>query len=305
VTLAQQDTSVTVNPITTLVDTAEGMLRSLIALLPRVGLAVVVFVVLVLVARAAGWLVGRSLHRTRRSQNLAEVLASLTRTVLTFVALLLALVVVVPSLSIGQLVGGLGVTTIAIGFAFQDILQNTLAGLLILFRQPFAIGDQIEVSDIRGTVIAVHVRETQLRQFDGRRVLIPNKDVYSSIVTIQTANEAIRTNLLVSVDYDADLDRAGELARKTVAGVEGVLDEPAVEAFFCEQDTSAVTLDVRFWTRPEEAEVRTVLDRVVRAVTAAFNDAGIVIPTDIVELEARPSLARALAGSPAEVEPEG
>jgi small conductance mechanosensitive channel len=305
VDVAQPDTTVTVNPLTPVVDSAESMLQTLFAALPRIALAFVVFLLVFGLSRVVAWLLRRSLRRTRRSDSFAEVLSTLVRSTIVFAGFLLALVVAVPSMSIGRLVGGLGIGTIAIGFAFQDILQNTLAGLLILFRQPFRIGDQIEVSGIRGTVIAVHVRETQLRQFDGQRVLIPNKDVYASIVTVQTANEAIRTNFHVGVDYDADLDRACEVARTALATVEGVLDHPPVEALFCEQGTSAVVLDVRYWTRPQEDEVRTVLDRAVRAVTQAFNEAGLEIPTQIVELESRPSMTEALSAARARTDADG
>lgn len=92
----------------------------------------------------------------------------------------------------------------AVGFAFQDILENTLAGVLLLFRQPFRSGDQIEVKEQSGTVEAITIRETQIWTFDGQLNLVPNRDVYKSVIRVQTHHELRRLEFVVGVAYEND-----------------------------------------------------------------------------------------------------
>ncbi len=210
------------------------------------------------------------------------------------VGLTVAAMVVFPGVTPGRALATLGLGSIAIGFAFKDILQNTLAGLLLLFRQPFEVGDQIEVVGHTGTVEAITIRETRLKRFDGQRILIPNADVYSSSVRVQTAYEIIRSVVAVGVDYEADLERAQQVALDAVTGVEGVMADPAPQALYTQLGTSTIDFDVRYWSASRQADVRTVQDRVVRALTHALNEAEIIMPADIVELDARATFSDAV-----------
>ncbi len=293
--------SVDVNPVARLTEAVESILQRLLTQLPLMVLGLLVLLASILVARLVRRLVRRALLRnTDRSESFANVLANIARAATVVAGALVALSIAVPSVDAGSLVAGLGVGTIAIGFAFQDILQNTLAGLLILFRRPFRQGDQIIVGDHGGTVEEITIRETRLKTFDGRRVLIPNKDVYATAITVQTAFPAVRTSVIVGVDYGADLARARTVALDAVRGVEGVVDDPAPEAYYVELGASTIDLDLRYWTTPRQAEIRRVQDAVVAAVADALNAAGIAMPSPIVEIVARPSLLAALRGNASE-----
>ncbi len=293
--------SVDVNPVARLTEAVESIVQRLLSQLPLVALGLVVFLVFVVAARIVRRVVRRALLRgTDRSESFANVLANLARAGTVVVGALVALSIAVPSIDAASLVAGLGVGTIAIGFAFQDILQNTLAGLLILFRRPFRQGDQIFVGEHRGTVEEITIRETRLQTFDGRRVLIPNKDVYATAITVQTAYPAVRTSLIIGVDYGADLARARTVALDAVRRVDGVVDDPAPEAYYVELGASTINLDLRYWTAPRQAEVRRVQDAVVAAVADALNAADIAMPAPVVEVVARPSLVTALRGGNAE-----
>ena len=104
---------------------------------------------------------------------------------------------------------GIALVIVAIGFAFQDSLENTLAGVLLLFRQPFRSGDQIEVDERSGTVEAITIRETRIKTFDGQLVLIPNRDVHKSVIRVQTHFELRR--LEPDLHRDAVPAGAGDL----------------------------------------------------------------------------------------------
>ena len=134
-----------------LIETVDGWIDGFIKLLPNIVVAIVVLLVFYLVGVAVRRLF-LSWARRRERVNLGEVFGSFLKWVLVLLGVLLALTIVVPTLRPGDLIAGLGVSSVAIGFAFKDILQNWLAGLLLLFRQPFEIGDQIIVEGYERTV---------------------------------------------------------------------------------------------------------------------------------------------------------
>jgi len=250
----------------------------------------------VLLARGVLAGVRRSLLRvTDRSPSFANVMSGIARAGVLLLGTLVALSIAVPSINAASIVSGLGITSVAIGFAFKDILQNTLAGLLLLFRRPFRIGDQIAVGAYEGTVEDITVRETRLRTFDGQRVLIPNQTVYAETVRVRTAFEAVRTSLVVGVDYEADLALARRTAVTALQSVDGVLADPAPEAYYATFGTSTIDLDLRYWTAPRIADARRVQDAVVEAVTVALDSAGIALPAEIVELDLRQGAKAVLA----------
>lgn len=273
----------------------ESVIEGFLAQLPQIVLAVILMVVFVLLSRLIAKLLRRALNRTTdRSESFSNVISRLVRVGVVVIGVFIAMIVAVPSLDLAALVASFGLGSVALGFAFSDILQNTLAGLLLLFRQPFQIGDQIEVTEYVGTVEAITIRETQLRQFDGHRILIPNSVVYSSSVRVQTAHPLVRSDVGVGVDYDSDLRKAREVVELAIARVEGVASDPAPEVYFDELNTSTIDMDVRYWTGSRQAEIRAVRDRAIEAITDALNRAGIGMPANIVELDARVSFAEAV-----------
>lgn len=283
------------NPTDELEDTARNILESVLESLPLIGIALVVLLVSYLIARGI-----RSLLRSRlaegRSESFARVFSKLGFAAVITLGVLVAVTVVFPSVKPGDLIAGLGVFSIAIGFAFQDILSNLLAGILILLRQPFEIGDQIEVEGQTGTVEDITIRETQLRTFGGEKIVIPNAEVYQNIVRVQTAYGPKRTVLEVGLDDHEDQDKATEVVLDAVRSVDGVVADPAPQVFFTGFGESTTNFDLRYWTEPEQATVRAVQDRVVRTVSRALKDAGIDMPSPITELDARPSFAESFAG---------
>ena len=283
-------------------ESATGAWTTFLESLPRVGVAVGVLLASVVTGRLLRTLVRRRLVR-HRTPSFARVFAKLTSSAMTVVGVLLGLTIVFPSVRPVDVLSGAGVLTIAAGFAFQDILQNLLAGILLLFRQPFRGGDQIKVGDVTGTVEEMNIRETVIVTFDGRRILIPNAKVYTDVIHVQTAHETIRSSFVVGIAYEADMAAARSIATEAVARVEGVVSDPPPEALYVELEGSTVNLDIRFWSDAHQLEMRRTLDRVIEAVKTAFDAHGIEMPSQVIALQATSSLAAALRGG--EVTPGG
>lgn len=282
------------------VEELQSFLATLVAAIPRLLIAAVVVAVFYLVARLVRRAVRPGL-RSAQGESFARVVGSIAFGFVLAVGVFVGMTIVFPSVSISTLLGGAGVLGIAFAFAFQDILENFMAGLLMLFRQPFEAGDQIEVDSTLedgavGTVEAITIRETRIRRYDGQVVIVPNRQVYANSIRVQTELAAIRSSMIVGCDYDDDLERCREVAHRAVADTQGVLvdDDHDVEPYFTEFGDSTINLDVRYWHVPQQHDLRQVQDRVVRNLKAAFDEAGLNIPYTIASLEPRPALLRAL-----------
>lgn len=260
----------------------------------QVGVGVLVVVVGLLLARLLGVVVRWWLRRRGRSESYSDVFGTLAAWALGIVAFLAALTIAFPSVQPVDVLGGIGILSIAVGIAFQDILSNLFAGVLLLVREPFRTGDQISVGDVRGTVEAITLRETVVRTFDGRRVLIPNSTVHSGVVTVQTGYERVRTSVMVGVAYGTDLDHARQVALEAMDSVDQVSDEPSAEALVSALSSSTIDLELRFWSGARQLETLEARDAVIRAVAAAYDRAGIEMPAEIRVLESGPSFTAAL-----------
>jgi len=231
--------------------------------------------------RAVRHLVGSAANRWIPSPSLQMLLVQIGQVGAWVVGILAASVVAFPDLRLGDLIGLLGLGSVAIGFAFQDIFKNFLAGVLLLLNEPFQLNDQIIVGEFEGTVEEISIRSTQIRTYQGERVVIPNAIVFTSPITVLTDRPFRRTDLEIGLDYNTPLPKALEVLREAMQGVEGVLADPPFELDIVGFADSSIDFVVRYWTRPRKPEVRRVRTQVMMALKQACDRAGLVIPYPI------------------------
>ncbi len=277
--------------------------ENFIDMLPRLGTATGVLVVGWALSRALRWLLF-SWFNGRRTESFARVMSKVGGWTLLSVFILASTAIAFPSVQPVDLLAGLGFFSVAVGFAFQDILENTLSGVLLLFRQPFESGDQIEVLSISGTVEAITIRETRLKTFDGQLVVIPNRDVYKNAIRVQTHYADRRLSFVTGIAYENDAREATSVITAALETIEGIAAEPPPEAMISELGVSTVDIEARFWSDPRQHESLRILDEAIKSVKEALDNAGIEMPADIVALQATPSFKAALHGD-GEVTPGG
>ena len=263
--------------------TSDGLalLNAAIVHIPAILTGIIIIAATAALARAARRSAGMLAARTVRSNSL-RLLIEKSAHVGTWVAgALLAALVVFPGLRLGDVVATLGLTSVAVGFAFQDIFKNFLAGVLLLINEPFRIGDQIIVDQFEGTVERVDIRTTNIRTYAGERILIPNSTIFTSPVQVRTAYDARRTDVTVGIDELCDLDRALTILNDVLIGVDGVLPDPAPHAEIIEIGESSINVALRFWHTPQNAQMIRTRTRVIAAVQRALIDAGIDMPYPI------------------------
>lgn len=195
-----------------------------------------------------------------------------------FLGLLVAMTIAFPSVTPAKLFSTLGIGGVAIGFAFKDIFQNLLAGILILIRQPFREGDEIKSGDFQGKVEKIETRATFIRTYDGQRIIIPNSQIYTDPVSVITAYDLLRSEYDVGIGYGDDLSTAKEIALETMKSIDGVLKDPAPDVLVWDLAGSSKNIRIRWWTDPQRAEVLKVKDKVLQRVSEALAKEGIDLP---------------------------
>lgn len=203
----------------------------LMAHLPYLILGALAFVLFLVGARLIKRILIMAGRRTRLDLTLADLLGRLASALTIILGLFVAAVVIFPTFHPGDLIAGLGITSVAIGFAFKDVLQNFFAGILILWRRPFIVGDEIKVGGYEGAVEEITTRSTRVHTYDGERAVLPNGDVYTNAVLVRTAYKNRRVRLSVGIGYQDSIERARSVIREVLQKTEGVLHEPAPSVF--------------------------------------------------------------------------
>ncbi|EYB68949.1 hypothetical protein DEIPH_ctg012orf0005 [Deinococcus phoenicis] len=250
--------------------------RSVVASLPNVLLALVIFALFWLLSKALVALLRRVLRQAGQSPNVGRALGQVLGGVVLTVGVLVAATVVFPTLNAATLFSTLGFGSVAIGFAFKDIFQNLLAGLLLLITRPFHIGDQIISGTTEGTVEDIQMRATVVRTYDNRKVVIPNSDLYTGRVTVNTAFDQRSVSVSLTLPYGVDLEAARQLMVTAAQGVEGLAQNPPPSVVVTDLTSGGVTLSLRYWVDPpHRRDVATSTDQVLTAVNARLREAGV------------------------------
>ncbi|AXT35995.1 mechanosensitive ion channel family protein [Phaeobacter sp. LSS9] len=263
----------------TLMEQMSGWVTSAVIAAPRVGVALAILLLTALLVWLAKTVIRRISHRLKLRRNLCDVLQLLASVVLWLIGSLIAVTVVFPTVTPGKALTTLGLGSVAIGFAFKDTFENFLAGILLLLREPFQIGDFIECEGAEGKIEAITVRDTHIRQTDGQLVVVPNAQLFHNAVTVRTNKELRRATLICGIAYGENVDAARSVISEAVRNVDMVRDDVRdVQVFAKTFGASSVDFEITWWTGSEPLDIRASRDQVVAAVKSALDDAGIEIP---------------------------
>ncbi len=247
-------------------------------LLPGLGIALAVFLLFLVVAHWTRKAV-QHLNARRFQHNLVIVLGRMAQWGIILLGLLLAITIAFPSFTPANLISALGITGIAIGFAFKDIFENFLAGILILINEPFRIGDPIIFGKFEGTVEKIEARATMMRTYDGRLVVIPNAELFKGSFIVNTAFPTRRLEYDVTIGNGDDIALAKELMLGVLNRLHGIEASPAPDALVLAYADYGVTLRIRWWIKPpRRADALDIRDAVLCAVKPALTRNGIDLP---------------------------
>ncbi|RYG30644.1 mechanosensitive ion channel family protein [bacterium] len=252
--------------------------NTLIERIPSIVSALVVLALFWAASRIGASFVRKLAARTGMARNLVELLVRIGSFLVLVFGLLFAAVIVFPSFRIGDLVAGLGLSSVAIGFAFKDILQNFIAGLFLLWRQPFKVGDEIVAAGFSGKVEEITARSTRIHTYDGERAVIPNADVYTQAVLVRTAFGKRRSRFSVGIGYPDSIEEARKTILNVLEGIDGLHSDPGPWVYVTELAGSSVNFTVFYWTDDDQRSVLRVSDQVATGIKLALDAAGIDMP---------------------------
>ena len=275
-----------VNEYQTMVSSANHLLQQMISRIPYLVIASLVFVIFWVLSIFFKKAVTRILGSRKHHQNLVTVFRRVGSALILFLGFMVAMIIAVPSFTPGKLIGALGIGSVAIGFAFKDIFQNLLSGILLLLSEPFRIGDQIISGNFEGTVEDIQIRATTIRTYDGRKVVIPNSQLYTSTMTVNTAYSQRRLEFDVGIGYENNIIDAQRVILSVLKAAPTVskLAEPSVIATALAD--SSVVLRVR-WFIDDGTQTNRVasINEVIILVKEALEKANISIPFPVTTLD--------------------
>lgn len=266
----------------------EDMLATLIAKLPNVITAIVIFILFIYLAIVVRRALRLGMQRRKMDPQVAALMTKVGYWTVVILGTIVALQQV--GFNVTAFLTGVGVVGFTIGFALQDVSKNFVAGLLLLIQEPFDVGDTIEVKGFTGSVLAIDLRATEMKTLDGRLVLIPNSDVFTSPITNFTRALSRRVELQIGVSYESDPEHVRTTALKAISSIPGLLDDPPPQVVFNNFGPSTFDLSIYYWIDTAITTVFPAQDAGLVAINRLFQGAGIEMPypTQVVQVKNLP-----------------
>ena len=257
----------------------QNWLTSLVEFLPKLVAGIVIFIITLVASGFIAKWVKKIAKKKISSKEILQLISLLTRWSVVIVGTIFSLSQV--DFDVTGFIAGLGVAGFTIGFALQDIAKNFISGMLLLYRQPFSLGDAVTLGDYTGTVKEINVRDTVIETFSGERVIIPNQKVFENPILNYTHTAKRRQSLSIGLGYEENVDNAIEIfldAIKNVAGVE-MEPEPTVRADGLGDST--LMLSALYWIDQTKNDYFGVHSNVITAIKEASERHNINLPYPI------------------------
>ena len=275
--------------VTTVTESFENFYDNLIEQLPLIGLGLLIIILGVLLGTWIGNFTQTRITKRTKDPLMSKFLGKSIRLTIIIIAIMIGL----RAAGLGGIATGIltaaGASAVVLGFAFKDIGENFIAGIILSFNRPFNINDTVEVGENFGKIKALEFRHTKLKTFDGKDVYIPNSDVLTEPVTNYTEDGFFRWNFLVGIAYENDIQEAKRIIMEVLRSQPNVIEDEEHENFVIEDElaTSTVNLKVFFWVDTKDFRRIALIEKgnVIRNVKESLEQQGFYFPADIQELK--------------------
>ncbi|RJE74111.1 mechanosensitive ion channel family protein [Reichenbachiella sp. MSK19-1] len=273
-------------PIEKVLNKLESWYEGVIAMLPNMAVAILVFILFLVLAKLSQKLFVKLFKKASKNKALESLFGTITYYTVLGIGLFIILGVLQLQTAVTSLLAGVGVIGLALGFAFQDIAANFVSGIILAFRKPYHIGDIVQVNGIMGTVARTNLRVTVLKTFQGQENYVPNKEVLANPIENFSILGERRIDLAVGVSYGDDLDKVEKLVSDTISELEGVIRKDDMIFDYEEFGSSSINFNIRFWTKfPNQPGFLAMRNKAIKAIKSAFDANDITIPFPIRTLD--------------------
>lgn len=257
--------------------------------LPGVGLGLLIIILGVLIATVIGNFATKRISKRTQDPLMSKFLGKAIK--ITFV--LIATMIGLQAAGLGYIASGIltaaGASALVLGFAFRDIGENFIAGVILAFSRPYDVDDTVQIGENFGKIKSLEFRYTKIKTFDGKDVYIPNSDVLTKPVTNFTEDGFYRWDFIVGIAYENNINEAKNVILKALRAEPNVMEDEEHENFVTEDElaTSTVNLKVYFWVDTKDFRKSAIITKgnVVRNVKEALENAGFYMPADIQEVK--------------------
>lgn len=255
-----------------------GMWLGFVQMIPMLGIGFFVLFMTWVISKIVAKLLRTTLSRAKMRESLKALFTTLAKIGVWTLGIIIAATIIFPSLTPAKMLAALGLGSVAVGFAFKDVFENFLAGILIMLREPMRIGDFIECNDVEGKVEHITIRDTYVRQTDDELILVPNAQLFKNPVKIVTDKSMRRHEITAGVGYGEDVDKCREIIKNAVESVNLVDANKPVQVFAKEFGDSSINYTVRWWSGSKPIDMHQSRDKVIAAIKIALDDAKVEIP---------------------------
>jgi len=250
--------------------------------IPNLVVAIVFIIFFSIFVSVAGKVLRNVLRRAFESREIADLIAGILKTCLMIAGIFIALDFVGLKGTVTSLLAGAGIIGLAIGFAFQDMTENLIAGVAMGIRKPFKIGDVVEADGVFGTVQTINLRNTLVETFFGQLEVIPNKILFRNILTNYSVKGERRIEVPVSISYADDPDHAAEVIVEALNKCDFVIKKEETNVFAKGFGDSAIDLVTWFWIDyPGEPGFMVARHKAIALIKRTLEEADILIPFPI------------------------
>ncbi len=261
-------------------------LEAIVRMLPNVALAALTVMVFWLLAKFLRNVSNKVLIKIFQSGTLQRLAVTLIYVTTILIGLFAALSILHLDKTVTSLLAGAGILGLALGFAFQDIASNFIAGIIIAANRPIRVGELIKTNENVGVVQRIDLRTTEIRSLQGIQVIVPNKEIFQTVLMNYTRNGIRRVDLVVKVSLRADLQFVQKVTLDALREVPEILLEHDIELFYLGFEEHAIDLEIRFWIQAlGNKHYQRMRSHAIIAVKGAYDREGIVIPFPMRTLE--------------------
>lgn len=276
----------TINKIKT---ATEEYWSEFVSQIPGIIIAIIIIALGILLANFISSLFRKTISKKTHDPLMTNFLSKTIKIGLITLVLMLGLKIAgLGSIATGLLTAA-GASAVILGFAFKDVGENFISGVILSFNRPFNVNDTVKIGDIFGKVKMMEFRFSKLKTFDGRDVYIPNSDIVKKPVYNYTEDGFYRSDFVVGIDYDDDIDTAKKVIIDAVISTKGVINTDEHQCFVTVDSlgVSTVNLKVIFWTKTKEYKRGTleIKSDVIKSVKNVIIKNGLNMPADITEIK--------------------
>lgn len=259
-----------------------------ISLLPRIGLGIAVCLILLIILKTSQKKLIQFLTEKADDRLLINFINNVIPIAIWIIVILLFLYIIGLDGITKSVLGTAGVSAIVIGFAFKDIAENFLAGVIMAFNRPFRMGDTIKTGDVEGNIIEMSLRDTHLKTFDGKDVYVPNGQILKNPLFNYTIDGFLRKEFTIGVDYDSDIKLVRKIIMDELLKFPGIINDKKPPATFIgELTASTINIRVQYWidTFNKKFSVAETQTNAIDNILTKLTEADINMPGDILEIK--------------------